>query len=277
MPSPYLGFNAVLEHVARIPNRIPFKIFVGDYACHVGLEVAKGIALRVARQRPTVRKVIITYRGKCGTSRRPIYDNFYARIRSKGDVSGGQGAGIGISALPSKPFQNAIGTVKRKYLKGEIQGIHREIKDVLAVRKTRSYNEPTITLASADDIHKAQKIRQPQKLFPLPPGSANKSVRQKKPKAKTIITLGPVTAGAATIIVATDYPGVFAPIKDVLVYVPVGGFERPDGKAFFMAKPEGPVWRRRTYVKYGGQWIRRRGIAAQNLLKAVRQTGHQRL
>lgn len=47
---------------------------------------------------------------------------------------------------------------------------------------------------------------------------------------------------------------------DKWVDVPIGGFRPRFARAFAMQKPEGIVFRSRTYVKYGGQTVRMKGF-----------------
>ena len=47
---------------------------------------------------------------------------------------------------------------------------------------------------------------------------------------------------------------------DRLIRVPKGGFKPVQAKALRLEKPEGIVFRSRTYTKFGGQTIRRKGF-----------------
>jgi len=65
---------------------------------------------------------------------------------------------------------------------------------------------------------------------------------------------------------------------DTTINVPVGGFLPPPGKkAFLMHKPEGPVFRTRTYTKFSGQTIKRKGYVSEAVRKTFTQQRLDRL
>ena len=194
-----------------------------------------------------------------------------------------QRMGLGPGSALARQF---LKPVKRKYLSiasNEIEerirrDIHREDPDTPVTSET--------TYASAEDIHKDAGGRGGdrgggggvggglQSLYPTPPGG-NKGTdpgKRGKPSVKITRKSGSNARSTWTAVQASVTGGKFSLFENIqrTVYVPEGGFKRADNKPFVMHKPEGTRFRSRTYTRFGGQWITRRGRAAELLLNTLR-------
>ena len=165
-----------------------------------------------------------------------------------------------------------LGPVKRRYLKRASDEVEERIyRDVYSERPDTPVTSET-TYASAEDIH--ERAGGQQRLFDTPPGG-NKGTdpgKRGKPQVRTTRKSGKDARSSWASVQATVTGGRFNLFDQVqrTVYVPEGGFKRANNKPFVMHKPEGVVFRSRTYTRFGGQWITRRGRAAELLLNTLR-------
>ena len=173
--------------------------------------------------------------------------------------------------LKSQQYARLMRPLKWGFLRHAGHIIETRMKQLTAGDPSRVSGD--IEPATAEDIHQSSGREQ---LFPQPPGGSKGTDPTKKtrPRVKTRREIHDERESTVLTVYASMIPDDLGLWRgyDVTVQVPDGGFARADGKPFVMHKPEGTIFRTRTYKKYGGQWITRRGRGAEYLLRTLRQS-----
>lgn len=157
---------------------------------------------------------------------------------------------------------NSLSQLKRKYLEDTLQDVERRLRRSLKDQGTNR-GPSSITDAPADALHKTKRsgslsdLSVEGSIFGRGTGSLSSRASGRNEPLKTSIS---VTTNRGVLTITGI--GIVEDMMGGLIYVPEGGFAREDNKPFAMYKPETTdvIFRSRIYKKYGGRWIRRRGL-----------------